>query len=60
VSPAVTAADDDKAPDHRQFPELLASQADQWLYVSVFGTLVHVTAADEANEPLAAVENETV
>jgi len=59
VSPAVTAAEDDNAPDHKALPPVEASHNDQWLYVSVVETFVHSTVADDAIEPEAAAENVT-
>jgi len=54
VSPAVTAAEDDKAPDHNGFPAVLLSHIDQCEYVSVVETFVHEIVADVAIEPDAA------
>jgi hypothetical protein len=51
VSPAVTAADEERAPVHKQLPEVEASHADQCVYVSVVLTLVHVIAAEIAIDP---------
>jgi hypothetical protein len=51
VSPAVTAADEDSEPVHRQLPAVLLSQADQWLYVSVAATFVHSNVAEVEMEP---------
>lgn len=59
VSPAVTAADDDNAPVHKQLPAVEASHNDQCEYVSVVDTFVHVTVAFDAIEPVAAAENVT-
>jgi hypothetical protein len=47
VSPAVTEADDDNAPYHKQLPAEDASHNDQWLYVSVAATFVHDKVADD-------------
>jgi len=58
VSPAVTAADDDKAPANKQLPAVEASHNDQCVYVSVAATFVHSTVADDDIEPLEAAENE--
>jgi hypothetical protein len=51
VSPAVTEADEDSAPVHRQLPAVELSHADQWLYVSVAATFVHSSVADAEMEP---------
>jgi hypothetical protein len=59
VSPAVTAAEDDNAPDHKQLPAEALSHNDQWLYVSVAATFVHSSVADEANDPLDAADHDT-
>jgi hypothetical protein len=56
VSPATTDADADSAPVHRQFPDVAASQIDQWLYVSVAATFVHSAVAEVAIEPLDAAD----
>ena len=59
VSPAVTAAEEDKAPDHKQFPAEALSQSDQCEYVSVVETLVHSRVAEEASEPDEAADHDT-
>lgn len=51
VSPAVTAADDERAPVHKQLPAVELSHADQWLYVSVVDTLVHSIVPDVTIDP---------
>jgi hypothetical protein len=58
VSPAVTAADADKAPVHKQLPAVELSHADQWLYVSVVDTFVHSNVAEVAMEPDDATDHE--
>ena len=59
VSPAVTAAEEDKEPDHKQLPAVELSQSDQCEYVSVVETLVHSRVAEEASEPDDAADHET-
>lgn len=59
VSPAVTAAEEERAPDQRQLPEEALSQSDQCVYVSVAATLVHSIVAEEASEPDEAADQET-
>jgi hypothetical protein len=59
VSPAVTAADEANAPDHKQLPDDDASHNDQCEYVSVDDTFVHSTVPDEAIEPPDADANDT-
>jgi hypothetical protein len=51
VSPATTDAEADRAPVHKQFPDVAASHNDQWLYVSVAATFVHSAVAEVAIEP---------
>ena len=51
VSPAVTAADEDNAPVHKQLPAVELSHIDQWLYVSVVETFVQLMVAFVAIEP---------
>jgi hypothetical protein len=59
VSPAVTAAEDDNAPFHKQLPAEALSHNEKCVYVSVVDTFVHSTVADEAIEPLDAAEKVT-
>ena len=59
VSPAVTEADADKAPVHKQLPPVEASHIDQCVYVSVVETFVHDKVALEAFEPDDAADQET-
>jgi len=59
VSPAVTAAEEEREPDHKQFPVEALSQSDQCVYVSVAATLVHSRVAEEAIEPDEAADHET-
>lgn len=54
VSPAVTAADEESEPVHKQLPEVELSQSDQCEYVSVVDTLVHSRVAEVAMLPLEA------
>lgn len=58
VSPAVTAADDDNAPDHKQLPALALSHNDQCEYVSVAATFVHSSVADVAIDPPDAADHD--
>jgi hypothetical protein len=58
VSPAVTDFDAARSSDHRKFPEVLASHALMWVYVSVVLTLVHVSAASVAIDPDDAAAND--
>jgi hypothetical protein len=57
VSPATTAADADRAPDHIALPAVEASHNDQCVYVSVADTFVHSNVADDAIEPPLAALN---
>ena len=54
VSPAVTEADEDSEPVHKQLPALALSHSEKWLYVSVAATFVHSNVADAPIEPDAA------
>ena len=54
MSPAVTAADEDSDPVHRQLPAVELSHSDQCEYVSVADTLVHSSVAEVAMLPLEA------
>jgi hypothetical protein len=58
VSPAVTAAEDESAPDHKGLPAVEASHSDQCEYVSVAETFVQVIVAEVAIAPEAAADHD--